>query len=33
MLSELSKGIKKWLIGGSIPERDASGKLYNTSYV
>lgn len=31
LLHELAKGTQKWLIGGSIPERDAQGKLYNTS--
>lgn len=30
MLHEVSKEMRKWLIGGSIPERDEAGKLYNT---
>ena len=33
MLHELAKETKRWLIGGSIPERDNAGKLYNTSRV
>merc|ERR1712093_78811 len=33
MLHELAKETKKWLIGGSIPERDGAGKLYNTCTV
>lgn len=31
MLHELAKKTGKWLIGGSIPERDEAGKLYNTA--
>lgn len=31
MLHELAKHTGRWLIGGSIPERDEAGKLYNTS--
>lgn len=31
LLHKLAKDTKKWLIGGSIPERDNDGKLYNTS--
>jgi hypothetical protein len=30
MLHELAKETNKWLIGGSMPERDSDGKLYNT---
>lgn len=30
-LSELAKSTKTFLIGGSIPERDDAGKLYNTN--
>ena len=33
MLHELAKETKRWVIGGSIPERDSVGKLYNTSYM
>jgi omega-amidase len=31
MLSEVAKETGAYVIGGSIPEKDASGKLYNTS--
>lgn len=31
MLHQLAKETNKWLIGGSMPERDSDGKLYNTS--
>lgn len=30
MLHELAKETGKWLIGGSIPERDDAGRIYNT---
>lgn len=33
MLSQLARELKKWIVGGSIPERDDAGKLYNTSTV
>ncbi|KAK9894863.1 putative nitrilase [Cystobasidium minutum MCA 4210] len=33
LLHKLAKDTKKWLIGGSIPERDNDGKLYNTSTI
>jgi len=31
MLSEVAKETGAYVIGGSIPERDAQGKLFNTS--
>ena len=30
-LSNIAKELKIYLIGGSIPEKDANGKIYNTS--
>ncbi|KZV61869.1 carbon-nitrogen hydrolase [Peniophora sp. CONT] len=33
MLSEAAKAAGVWLLGGSIPERDASENLYNTAMV
>ena len=33
LLSELAHNNKIILVGGSIPEKDTDGKLYNTSYV
>lgn len=32
-LSSLSKEYGIWLCAGSVPERDAEGRIYNTSYV
>jgi len=32
-LSQLAEEHGVWLVGGSMPERDATGKLYNTSTV
>lgn len=31
MLSEVAKETGAYIIGGSIPERDSDGKLFNTS--
>lgn len=33
MLMEVAKSRKRWIVGGSIPERDSSGKLYNTCII
>ncbi len=33
MLSEAAKANQVYLIGGSIPEKDAKGLLYNTSLI
>ncbi len=33
LLQNLAKKHKLWLVGGSIPERTADGKIYNTSLV
>lgn len=32
-LSDMAKTHKVWLFGGSIPERDEAGKVYNTCFV
>lgn len=32
-LSEMARKSKVWLFGGSIPERDEEGKVYNTCFV
>lgn len=32
-LSEMAKSNQIWLFGGSIPERDEAGKVYNTCFV
>ena len=32
-LSRIAKEHRAYLIGGSVPERDAEGKIYNTSYI
>ncbi|KYH35972.1 2-oxoglutaramate amidase [Clostridium tepidiprofundi DSM 19306] len=33
MLSKVSKENKIYLIGGSIPERDSEGRIYNSSFI
>ena len=32
-LSDLARETGAWLIGGSVPERDREGRIYNTSYI
>ena len=32
-LSRIAKERRAYLIGGSVPERDEAGKIYNTSYI
>jgi len=33
MLSSAAKEVKRWLVGGSIPEKGIDGKIYNTCTV
>ena len=33
LLRQTAKDNKKWIVGGSIPERDSDGKIYNTCLV